>query len=429
MAPMTQIHLVVIDPGHFHAALLQGDMHPGLSPLAQVYAPFGSDLLDYLTRVERFNRRADRPTSWRFEIHAGPGFLTRLRETDAGGLAVIAGRNRGKIALIEAAIEAGLHVLADKPCIIRSDDLPRLARVLDIATRRGLVVADIMSGRHDVTAILLGALHGDPAVFGEQLPGTADEPGVAMVSVHHLLKQVAGVANPRPAWYFDIDEQGGALVDIATHLVDQAQRTLFPDRAIDHAADIRIDAARHWPTLVSLAQFRQVTGEARWPAVLAPAVVGDQLRYLCNGSLDYRLRDVCIRLEMRWDWEAPAGAGDTHRAVFRGTRARLELRQGGGERRELIVVPQADIGAALAQRLAALQPLYPGIGAENLGHVWRVTIPDGYRLGHDGHFIALMRAVLDQVARPDRRPAWEAANLLAKYAVTTAGLAMAEHSG
>src|SRR5580692_739899 len=161
MRLMTQAHLVVIDPGHFHAALLQGDMYPGLSPLTQVYAPFGPDLLDYLTRVERFNRRADRPTSWRFEIHAGPGFLTRLRETDAGGLAVIAGRNRGKIALIEAAIEAGLHVLADKPCIIRSDDLARLERALDVAARRGLVVTDIMSGRHDITAILLGALHGD----------------------------------------------------------------------------------------------------------------------------------------------------------------------------------------------------------------------------------------------------------------------------
>ena len=58
-----------------------------------------------------------------------------------------------------------------------------------------------------------------------------------------------------------------------------------------------------------------------------------------------------------------------------------------------------------------------------------MTIPDLYRLGHDGHFIALMRAVLDQVARPDQRPAWEAANLLAKYAVTTAALALAERSG
>jgi predicted dehydrogenase len=426
---MSDIGLVVIDPGHFHAALLQGDMHPGVSPLVQVYAPFGSDVLDYLTRVERFNRRAERPTRWGFEICADPDFLARLGGARAGGLAIIAGRNRGKIALIEAAIEAGLHVLADKPCIIRSDDLPRLARVLDIATRRGLVVADIMSGRHDVTAILLGALHGDPALFGDQLPGTADEPGVAMVSVHHLLKQVAGVASLRPAWYFDIAEQGGALVDIATHLIDLTQRTLFPERAIDRAADIRIEDAHHWPTIVSLAQFRQVTGAPRWPDRLAPSIADDGLRYLCNGGLDYTLRGVRVRLEMRWNWEAPAGAGDTHRAIFRGTRARLEIRQAGSDRRELVVVPQADIASALERRVAALQPLYPGVGAERQGDEWRVTIPDPYRLGHDGQFVALMRAVLDQVAQPDRRPVWESANLLAKYAVTTAGLAQAERSG
>jgi hypothetical protein len=132
---------------------------------------------------------------------------------------------------------------------------------------------------------------------------------------------------------------------------------------------------------------------------------------------------------MMWNWEAPAGAGDTHRAVFRGTRAQLEVRQGGTDRRELFIVPQADIGAALERRVAALQPLYPGVGLEPQARDWRVTIPDVYRLGHDGHFIALMRTVLDQVARPDRRPAWAAANLLAKYAVTTAALALAERSG
>jgi len=426
---MFQTRLVVIDPGHFHAALLQGDMHPGVSPLVQVYAPFGPDLLDYLTRVGHLNRRAERPTRWEFEICAGPDFRARLGGARAGGLAVIAGRNRGKIALIEAAIEAGLHVLADKPCIIRADDLARLERVLNAAARRGLVVADIMSGRHEITSILLGVLHGDRAVFGDQLPGMPAEPGVEMTSVHHLLKQVAGIPNPRPAWYFDIEEQGGALVDIATHLVDLAQRTLFPDSAIDRLADIRIDAARHWPTTVSLEQFRRVTGEPCWPDTLAPSVADDLLRYQCNGSLDYTLRGVRVRLAMMWNWEAPAGAGDTHRAVFRGTRAQLEVRQGGGDPRELVVVPQADIGAALERRVAALQPLYPGVGLERHAQEWRVTIPDLYRLGHDGHFIALMRAVLDQVARPDQRPAWEAANLLAKYAVTTAALALAERSG
>jgi predicted dehydrogenase len=428
MAAMPAIPLVVVDPGHFHAALLQGEMHPGLAPLAHVYASFGPDLLDYLTRVERFNRRAENPTQWRFAIQAGPDHLERLREAPAGGLAVIAGRNRGKIDLIEAAVAAGLHVLADKPCIIRDADLTRLERVLAEAARRGLVIADIMSGRHDVTAILLGALHADPAVFGEQVPGTDATPGVQVTSVHHLMKQVAGVPNLRPPWYFDIAEQGGALVDIATHLIDLVQRTLHPEQAIDRARDIRIVTARHWPTSVSLAQFRQVTGAPDWLAELGAARVGDRLDYLCNGRLVYALRGVHVGLDVTWDWEAPPGAGDVHQAVFEGTRARLEIRQAGADSRELRIVPRADIGAPLAQRVAALQPRYPGVAAIEHGDHWQIAIPDRFRLGHDRQFVALMRAVLAQIARPEQRPAWEAPNLLAKYALTTGALALAARS-
>jgi predicted dehydrogenase len=424
---MSDLNLVVIDPGHFHAALLLGDRHPGLSPHVRVYARFGTDLLDYLARVERFNRRAERPTAWCFEIHAGPDFLARLRDAPAGGLAVIAGRNRGKIALIEAAIGVGLHVLADKPCIIRQDDLPRFERVLAEAGRRGLIVADIMSGRYDITAILLAALHADSAVFGEQVAGTPAEPGVAMVSVHHLMKQVAGAVNLRPAWYFDIAEQGGALVDIATHLIDQVQRVLSPDRAIDRA-DIRIEAALHWPTPLTLAQYRRVTGEPAWPPWLAPSIVDDRLDYLCNGRLGYALRGVHVNLDVTWEWEAAPGAGDVHQAVFRGTRSSLETRQAGADRRELFVVPHADVAAALQRRIAALHASHPGIGVVDEGGRWHVTIPDRYRAGHDGQFVTLMRALLDQIARPDRRPPLEASNLLAKYALTTEALARAERT-
>ena len=49
-----------------------------------------------------------------------------------------------------------------------------------------------------------------------------------MESVHHLMKMVAGSVNLRPAWFFDTAEQGEALADVATHLVDLVPWTLFP---------------------------------------------------------------------------------------------------------------------------------------------------------------------------------------------------------
>ena len=60
---MPDIGLIIVDPGHFHVALVQQEMYPNVSPRVHVYAPLGPDLLDYLTRIARFNNRSERPTS------------------------------------------------------------------------------------------------------------------------------------------------------------------------------------------------------------------------------------------------------------------------------------------------------------------------------------------------------------------------------
>ncbi len=419
---MSDRRLIIVDPGHFHAALVQKEMYAGLMPLAHVYAPVDRDLLDYLTRVTRFNTRPDQPTRWELAIQAGPDFLARVRAEPEGGVAILSGRNRGKIEGIRAAVESGLHVLADKPMIIRRADLPALEAVLTAAERRQSVVLDMMGGRHEVATALTRALHGDPAVFGEQVAGSAAEPGVEMTSLHHLLKQVAGIANPRPAWYFDVTEQGDALADIGTHLVDRVHGTLFPEQALDYRRDIAIHEVTRWPTVVTVAQFREVTGEARWPEYLAERVNGDALDYHCNARLRYAVRGVHVGLDMRWEWEEPPGGGDTQTATYRGSRARLELRHGPAEgwRPQLYVVPLAEIGTALERRIAALRAPYPGIALERREREWRVAIPDALRVGHDANFAALTRRFLAYVNEPRSLPAWERPNLLAKYYVCTA---------
>src|SRR5438270_10148368 len=424
---MPDTRLIVVDPGHFHAALVQKEMYPNLSAEAHVYAPLGPDLIDYLGRIARFNSRADRPTDWRLAVYAAADFETRLAQEPPGGVAVIAGRNRPKIGRIAAAVEAGLHVIADKPAIIRREDLPQLAAVLDQAEERGLVVGDLMSGRQDVITRLIRVLRGDPEVFGEPLPGDAAEPGVRLSNTHQLLKQVAGMPNPRPAWYFDITEQGEALADTGTHLVDRVHETLFPEAALDYRHDIRLHAASRWPTMIGAAQFRQVTGEAAWPDFLAPWLRDDTLEYFCNGRLHYEIRGIHVAVEARWQWQTEAG-DDTHAAWYRGSRARLELRQGAAEhyRPQLYVVPEADIAAALDRRIAAAQAAFPGIGLERGEGEWRVVVPDALRIGHDAHFIGFTRRFLGHVENPRSLPSREKANLLAKYYVTTEGVALSQ---
>src|ERR1700732_3710698 len=162
---MTKPRLVLIDPGHFHAALVQKEMYEGLSPEAHVYAPLGSELFDYLGRISRSNAKAEARTGWQLQVQATPDFLERLAQEPRGGVAVIAGRNGVKIERIEAAVEAGLHVLADKPAIIRREDLTRLAAVLDRAAERRLVVHDLMTGRQNEIGRVLRVLRSDPEVF------------------------------------------------------------------------------------------------------------------------------------------------------------------------------------------------------------------------------------------------------------------------
>jgi len=422
---MPDTQLVVVDPGHFHATLVQQQMYPGLSPVVRVHAPIGPDLVDYLSRIARYNRRPQAPTDWRLEVHAGPDFLDRMRYETPGGFAIFSGRNRGKIERITRALEAGLHVLADKPAIIEPADLTRLDAALRLAQEQRLVLADMMTGRHNTLLRLLRALRRDPELFGDPIPGTSDEPGVVLSGVHYLRKVVAGLPNPRPAWYFDVTEQGEGLADTGVHLVDRVHETLFPEQPLDWQRDIEIVSASRWPTLVSLAQFSELTGESGWPDDLAKWIRRDVLEYLANGRVDYRVRGVHVRLAVRWDWQAEQG-DDTHHALYRGTRCRLAVRQGPAERFRpvLYVVPNEDIGAAMQRRIAALQPSYRGVTAEAMGSEWRVAIPDPVRIGHDAAFSAFTRRFLAHVADPASLPARESPNLLAKYRVTTGAVAL-----
>jgi hypothetical protein len=61
---MNAAELIVLDPGHFHASLVQKQMYPGVSKRVSVYAPLGPDLLDYVQRIAGLNARQDHPTWW-----------------------------------------------------------------------------------------------------------------------------------------------------------------------------------------------------------------------------------------------------------------------------------------------------------------------------------------------------------------------------
>src|SRR5436190_2938174 len=132
---MTEVQLITLDPGHFHAALVQKEMYPGVTPRVHVYAPLGADLIAHLNRIAGFNTRKEKPTAWELEIHGGPDSRQRMLRERPGNVVVLSGRNRAKIDHILAAVQAGLNVLADKPWVIGPEDLPKLEAALDTADR------------------------------------------------------------------------------------------------------------------------------------------------------------------------------------------------------------------------------------------------------------------------------------------------------
>ena len=52
-----EIVLLTLDPGHFHAALVQKVQYPGVSRDVYVYAPEGEDLEQHLAKIEAYNTR------------------------------------------------------------------------------------------------------------------------------------------------------------------------------------------------------------------------------------------------------------------------------------------------------------------------------------------------------------------------------------
>ena len=428
------VELITLDPAHFHAALVQKQMLPGIAKGVSIYAPLGPDLLAHLKLIEQFNNRPDNPTSWELEIHCSSRSLEEMIATHPGNVVVLAGHNRTKIDKIKASLDAGLNVLADKPWIIRAEDFPALESALSLASQRRLVAYDMMTERYEITTILQREFVNDPAVFGDIIPADPDQPGVFMESTHHILKTVAGAPSLRPPFFFDILDQGEGLTDVGTHLVDLVQWTLFPNQALNYRQDIQVQGGKRWATPISAAQYGQITGAAAFPANLARYVHGEQFDYNCNSQVDYKIRGAQVRLMVLWNWESPAGV-DFHHAIYRGTQASVEVRQTANEKYqpELFLAPNgagrnAALATAVRARVERLQATYPGVAYESAGDELHITIPQHYRVGHEAHFAQVVRQFLKYMKSPDSLPAWERPNMLAKYFVTTKGAQMSQSS-
>ena len=192
---------MTLNPGHFHAGLIHKYDYDQVDPVVHVYAPDGKELESYLALVERFNTRPEEPTHWQPVVYRGMDYLAKMLADKPGNVMVVAGDNGQKMNYIREAIQAGIHVLADKPMVILPDHFEDLKQTLLSADEQGLLVNDIMTERHEITSILQRSLSQNETLFGTLVTGTPEDPAISKESVHHFYKQVAGSPLVRPAWF------------------------------------------------------------------------------------------------------------------------------------------------------------------------------------------------------------------------------------
>lgn len=428
-----EVIIMTLDPGHFHAALIQKISYKQIDPVVYVYAPEGPDAQDHLNRIEGFNTRENNPTNWITKLYTGDDFLEKMIAEKPGNVMVTSGNNKKKTEYISKAINAGIHVLADKPMAIDAGDFELLKETFISAEEKRVLLYDIMTERYSITSILQKELSKITDVFGELLVGSPENPSITKESVHHFFKYVAGNKIRRPPWFFDVTQQGEGLVDITTHLVDLIQWECFPEVILDYQKDIEVLAAKRWPTELTPSQFESVTRLTEYPEYLKKDIVNDSvLNVYCNGEIIYRLRGIHAKVSVIWNYRAPEGGGDTHFSIMRGTKANLVIRQGEEQNYtpELYVEPVKEVDdrefkQELALAVEKLQEKFPGIELLKLEEKWQIIIPAEYRISHEAHFGQVTQTFLQYLV-DGKLPDWEVPNMIAKYYTTTRALELAK---
>ena len=423
------VRLVTLDPGHFHAALVQKTMYDDVDSTVHVYAPESNDLQLHLDRINGYNTRRENPTHWNEEVYKGDDFFEKMIAEKKGNVVVLSGNNHKKSEYILKSLQSGFNVLADKPMVIDSKGFEELKHAFDIAAKNNLLLYDIMTERFEITSILQKELAIMPEVFGELQKGTATDPSVVMESVHYFYKYISGNVVVRPGWFMDASQQGEGIIDVMTHLVDLVQWECFPEQALDYNKDIQVTTARRWPTAMNLSEFKIITKLDNFPDYLKNNIKDTVLQVYSNGEINYQVKGVHARTYVVWNYKAPEGTGDTHHSILKGTKATLEIRQGPDEQfKPVLYIEAATKDTAyeptLTGKIKELQSKYPGIGIEKTKNGWKITIPEKYNEGHEAHFARVTENFLEYLKNKNM-PAWEVPGMLAKYYTTTKALEIA----
>ena len=399
--------VVVVDPGHFHASLLFKEQLKGISDTIKIYAPQGPELEQYLKALETYNGREEHPTHWIPSVCACDAYLDSLPQAGKGDILVTAGNNLHKIDYISEGIRKGYNVLADKPMAIDSEGYQLLEEAYSEAERKGLVLYDMMTERFDDLNVAVRKILSMKKMFGK--PESVD-----IMDVHHFYKEVSGTPLIRPAWYYDVRQQGEGLVDVTTHFIDLVMWWCFPDYPLSRE-DLSPVEGSHYPTVLEAAMFEKSTGCPAWPEYLSGNVFDGRLSVMSNGDMHFRIKDLPVHIGVRWDYE---GSPDSFsaRIILSGAMVEIIQDESTGYVRNLYVsIPgknYEEVSCIVAQAMPEQQIVDAGEGR------CLIDIPVSSRSTHEDHFGKVLEQFREYV-RKASVPEWERDNTMMKYYITT----------
>ncbi|TNY36318.1 Gfo/Idh/MocA family oxidoreductase [Thermomonospora catenispora] len=222
-------------------------------------------------------------------------------DADAYDIAVITTPNRHHAPLARAALDAGLHVVIDKPVAVTAAQARDIA---DLAARRGLAAIPYHNRRWDGDFRTLRRLIADGALGHVQRLESRFERWRPTV---------------KPGWKESADpaDAGGILYDLGTHLIDQAI-VLFgrPTRVYAELDVRRPDALAHDDAFVAL-HHPGGTRTHLWMSATAADLgprfraLGDRASYVVHGmdGQEEALRAGRTPLDEDWGTTPPSRHG------------------------------------------------------------------------------------------------------------------------
>ena len=419
---ISKTHLIVLDPQHFHAALVQKYSNPLIDSNVKVFSSAEDLTKGYRNFIHQYNTRLESPTNWNLRTYYGHDYLSKAFEDSPGDLVILAGDNQAKINYITAAFKNKKDVFADKPLVIDEEGFRRLNNLMTTSESSPLIY-DIMTERYDIKNQIVKTLVLDSAFSGGfDIP--SKDPLITFQSIHHFVKHVGGQPLIRPSMFFDVEKQGEGLVDVTTHYIDLVQWIVSSEKEIDIDRDLILHHASRSSTRVSLQDFTKATGLNKFPDDFEHKLNGsNSLDVYSNGVMEYTLHGIPVRIDVKWEVESKDGAGDLYVVKFRTRKFDLSIRPDKNGISS-IYIKEHEETHDFQQRLKQILANILSKGEIELikeGDSYKLVIPTAMNRSHDDHFSEVLQQFLIY-RRDGSLPNWEKSFLLAKYYLTTKSL-------